>query len=840
MELFSVESIKKNSNVESLSNTESLTAKRKTALRWNKRLFVQRYFRLFARLFRMSVPEIAQRVRVRAINWRRIHAIYFSRYTAKADDCASRFVEAIGAEARKNLASKFDQNFFYGPSQKEKIASQLKQGYPENVERILRSAQALTAKGIKFLGQTVRIVPGVIDWHADPISGKRAWPLSKLDEAAAIRVPDVDVKYVWEINRHQFLPTLGRAFWLTDDSRYAHTACALIKDWIDKNPVGLGVNWCSHLEVAMRGISWLWTMPFLLSWEELDEDFLQLWLRSIAQHYYHLSKNLSKFTDPTNHLIGETTALWMLSLCFSELPDADKQVERSLGILLGELERQTTPDGVNKEQATSYHRFVLDFYLQIVALSHRVGEPIPATAKQRIEAMLDFAAALAGKHGRAPMIGDSDDARAIPMPELVGWDFRDLLPTGAVLFSRSDWKYRSETGIAEPTIWLLGPAAIDKYTELTARTPAQTSRVLAEGGYCFFRTFHPEGDAELIFDVGSFGLWPNASHGHADNLNILIRVNGKFLLTDPGTGTYFGSQRVRDDFRRTSAHNTLTVDQFDQADIYGTFKWVNPMQVKLLGWFINDEFGFATAMHDGYSRLREPVMHYRSVLSLKVSEWVVIDYLEGRGEHLFTRYFHFPPGTQLHRAATTEIIALDPVSGNGLQFIFPELDGVDSTQVVIDNEGLSSPCYGRWVPAPRLRLSTIAKPPLILSVMISPFYSIVDCRINLEAFNVSASPLLQGQARLYRKISDSANKTEDMILVNPNCRDVALPGGLWSDARFLFLRRCSDATIAQAFVEGEERAVAGTAFKLSCQAGDRFAAYTKTESSQANGVKVSL
>ena len=262
------------------------------------------------------------------------------------------------------------------------------------------------------------------------------------------------------------------------------------------------------------------------------------------------------------------------------------------------------------------------------------------------------------------------------------------------------------------------------------------------------------------------------------------------------------------------------------------------MQVRLLGWFINAEFGFATAMHDGYARLRESVIHYRSLLSLNPSEWVVSDYLEGCGEHSFTRHFHFPPRTLLKRVETTSIFAIDPASGNGLQFIFPELESSNMTHAYIDEEGLWSKRYGCWAPAPRLRLSTVGKPPLIFSAMIRPIYSRVDFSINRQLSNVSASPLLEGQAVLYRKTRDPQHRTEDMILMNPSCLNVSLPGGLWSDARFLFLRQCSDGTIEKAFVEGEGRSVAGAAFELSCQNSNRFAAYTKRDISQPSSTKV--
>ena len=68
---------------------------------------------------------------------------------------------------------------------------------------------------------------------------------------------------------------------------------------------------------------------FWFSFCHIEERFLQKWLSSIANHYYHLSNNLSTFTDPTNHLIGEATALWMLSVCFPKLPDAEKQAAKA-------------------------------------------------------------------------------------------------------------------------------------------------------------------------------------------------------------------------------------------------------------------------------------------------------------------------------------------------------------------------------------------------------------------------------------------------------------------------------------------------------------------------------
>src|SRR4030067_176506 len=86
-----------------------------------------------------------------------------------------------------------------------------------------------------------------IDWNVDFTNGKRWDP--KTDYRFS---KDSDPKFVWELNRHQFLPTLGKAFFLMDDERYARKAISLIGSWIDENPLFQGINWISGIELALR------------------------------------------------------------------------------------------------------------------------------------------------------------------------------------------------------------------------------------------------------------------------------------------------------------------------------------------------------------------------------------------------------------------------------------------------------------------------------------------------------------------------------------------------------------------------------------------------------------
>src|SRR2546430_2134468 len=75
----------------------------------------------------------------------------------------------------------------------------------------------------------------------------------------------VDPKVIHELNRHQHLPRLAKAFFLTGEERYAAEALAQMESWIEQNPRWNGVNWQSSLEIAVRAMSWMWTIFLLMS-----------------------------------------------------------------------------------------------------------------------------------------------------------------------------------------------------------------------------------------------------------------------------------------------------------------------------------------------------------------------------------------------------------------------------------------------------------------------------------------------------------------------------------------------------------------------------------------------
>src|SRR6185369_5168010 len=103
---------------------------------------------------------------------------------------------------------------------------------------------------------------GPIDWHLDPVSGRKA-PLRHWSRIDPLDADIGDPKVIWELNRHQWMVTLAQAHRLTGDDAFAQAAVAGIRSWIPANPAGRGINWTSSLEVALRLISWCWTLRLL-------------------------------------------------------------------------------------------------------------------------------------------------------------------------------------------------------------------------------------------------------------------------------------------------------------------------------------------------------------------------------------------------------------------------------------------------------------------------------------------------------------------------------------------------------------------------------------------------
>ena len=281
-------------------------------------------------------------------------------------------------------------------------------------------------------------------------------------------------------------------------------------------------------------------------------------------------------------------------------------------------------------------------------------------------------------------------------------DFRAALGTGAAVFRRGDYKYVAAEA-AEETLWLLGPQGLAEFDRVVAHEPATQSKAFANGGYYVMRDGWTPAANYLLLDCGPHGM-DNCGHAHADALSFELAAGGKTLLVDPGTYTYTGSKEMRDWFRGSSAHNTLTVDGQSSSAPDGPFSWSSIARCEALSWISRERFDYFEGRHDGYERLAAPVKHTRKVLFLKHDYWVIRDVVRSAERHRYDLWFHLDSGIDAGFQATHDATSVRASAGSASL----EIASFGRNSAWQREEGSVSHCYAERAAAPVYVFSTPA------------------------------------------------------------------------------------------------------------------------------------
>jgi Heparinase II/III-like protein/Heparinase II/III N-terminus len=581
--------------------------------------------------------------------------------------------------------------------------AELRQRWPNSEPAIIARADRLTEGYFDLLGFCNLSFGTPIDWHLEPIAGKRA-PLvhwSRLNYLDAQLFGDK--KIVWELNRHQYFATLGQAYWLTGDERYAETFAAHINQWMDRNPPKLGVNWASSLEVAFRSISWLWALHYFKESAALTpQTFLGVY-KFLYLNARHLETYLSTYFSPNTHLTGEALGLFYLGTLLPEFKESARWKDTGLQILTAQLARHVQSDGVYFEHASYYHRYTTDFYLHLLMLLNANAEVLPSDLDEKLGLLLDHLMYITRPDGTTPLFGDDDGGRLFRLDYRPANDFRATLSTGAALLKRSDYKFVSG-GAAEETLWLLGHPGLADLDCVEAQEPARQSIAFAAGGYYIMRDGWAARSNYLLFDCGPHGT-DNCGHAHADALSFELAANGHTLLVDPGTYTYTGSREMRDWFRSSAAHNTLTLDEESSSVSAGPFSWEAIARSACSSWITQTRFDYVVASHDGFRRLPHPAVQTRAILFLKNNYWVLRDRIESLGDHELKAWFHFDSRVAALRGTDNTIRV---INDNGHPATL-EIAAFARNGAWREERGWVSHCYGEKEEAPVFAFSVLAK-----------------------------------------------------------------------------------------------------------------------------------
>ena len=510
--------------------------------------------------------------------------------------------------------------FYHSFENPEATIIKLQQRFPDEESAIIRRADRIGDGFFDLLGYENLYFGGKIpDWHFDPVSQRTSPKIhwSNIEEVNASRTGDK--KIIWELNRHQYFTTLGRAYWLTKNEKYAQTLVAHLESWFADNPPKTGVNWLSSLELAFRAISWIWAFYFFKDSPLFNSEVLSQMLKYLYLHGRHLETYLSTYFSPNTHLTGEALGLYFLGTFLPEFKEAERWKNLGYRILLDALDFQVRADGVYCEQSSHYHRYTTDFYANLLILRQLENAPVEPKHPEKLKQLFEFLLFIAGPNGETSLFGDDDGGRFYFLDEKAATDFRPTLAVGATLFERGDFKFAAAEPSAE-LLWLLGIEGLERFDALNALEPTETSKAFATSGFFAMRDSWKADATFLLVDCGEHGFL-NCGHAHADALNFVLSYSGTPVFVDSGTSNYTSDLAARQYFRSTAAHNCLTVNGESSSIPGSAFSWETVAEARLLEWREDEDEVYFRGTHNGFARFG---VDYEREILLKKHDSVVL------------------------------------------------------------------------------------------------------------------------------------------------------------------------------------------------------------------------
>ena len=483
------------------------------------------------------------------------------------------------------------------------------------------------------------------NWHKDHYSGK---PLPLIHgKSIDYQNPDQvgNIKFVWELGRHQHLIPVALAYAVSGRKDYLDYCLSEIDNFIEQNPFGFGVHWCSALEVGLRVLSWCFVYSFIAlknGPEALTEISIlpERVRQGIYEHIWFVQNHLSRHSSANNHLIGELTCIWVGCNVFDLGTEGHKWKEYSKEQLEKEAKKQNFSDGVNKEQSTYYHFWVLEYLFLSYLVGLRTKNPLSESFYQIIIKMHSFLEAIQDRSGNIPQFGDADDGTVSRFSLS-----NDKNPIEQVMQSVLAFQDGAKDYTHPKAFWYAAIAGKRLNLELAPKIVSKAYPIeFEQGGYKVFGSLK----THCVFKCGSHGYLSIAAHAHADALSVYFSVHGREFLIDPGTYAYHAHQKWRDYFRGTSAHNTVQVDGYDQSVMGGNFMWLKKAEARCELFETAPDKDKVKGLHNGYLRLKDPVLHRRTLeLDKKWNKLTIEDHLECQERHKIERFWHFSESCSL-------------------------------------------------------------------------------------------------------------------------------------------------------------------------------------------------
>ncbi|NLO19702.1 MAG: hypothetical protein GX121_07505 [Ignavibacteria bacterium] len=413
-----------------------------------------------------------------------------------------------------------------------------------------------------------------IDWNYDLLTGFR-WDSSQLGKKIKLNQGEgIDIKNIWELGRMQHLLIFPIASVLAQQeqkdskvpNQYFEEFKSQILDFIQSNKYTYGVHWSVAMEAGIRATNWLIAFYVYKNAGFIaDEIFNKVFEKSLFEHLLFICENLEWSNGIRgNHYLANIVAMLFLSAFLPTTEFTKKTLYFATQELCNEILVQFNEDGSNFEASLPYHYFSTEIVLAGLWLIFSLKEnkikdmlkvepcrfikkkkiqpfkkqlfsinknnfsiDLNAALYERISKILDFSHNLLKSNGKAEQIGDNDSGFFISA---------EIEP-----FLKEFWEH---------LLLKISPPEIKQFYFY------KDFGIFIKRTNQYFATIR----------CGSIGQRGKGGHSHNDQLSLTLNLFGVDFLVDPGTYSYTGQPKLRNLFRSTAYHNTLSIEGMEQNE----------------------------------------------------------------------------------------------------------------------------------------------------------------------------------------------------------------------------------------------------------------------------------